>query len=143
MANPNKHYDFTTKKTWVPFSSFGTKFQKLNTRPVHKWKKYLQDIEVKSIEFLCKNEMKSMRYKFKFSFEKNRSKQVMSFIRKNYNKEVNWRTDLNNFKEDKKIELFRLKILEKKIFPTKLLLKKCFLFQNFYLNNLIKHYQSQ
>ena len=143
MANPNKHYDFITKKTWVPFSSFGTKFQKLNTKPIHKWKKYFQDIEVKSIEFLCKKEMKSMGYQFKFSPEKIRFKQVMSFIRKNYNKKVNWRTDLKNFKEDNKIELFRYKILQKKIFPNKLLLKKCFLFQNFSLNNLTKHHQSQ
>jgi len=50
---------------------------------------------------------------------------------------------LKNFKEDNKIELFRYKILQKKIFPNKLLLKKCFLFQNFSLNNLTKHHQSQ
>ena len=47
MLDPKKHYDFATNKTWVPYSAFSTKFPKLNSQPINKWKKYLSDIEVK------------------------------------------------------------------------------------------------
>ena len=64
MTDPNKHYDFVTKKTWIPFSSFKTKFPKFNSKPIHKWKKFLLKQEIKSIEFLCDHEMRALGYKF-------------------------------------------------------------------------------
>jgi hypothetical protein len=143
MTNVNKYYDFITKKTWIPFSSFNTKFPKLNNKPIHKWKKYLANIEVETIEFLCNQEMKSMGYNFKFKNKTNKFDKIMSYIEKNYNKKVSWRTDLRNFKEDKRVELIRSKILKKEIKANDLVLRKCFLFENYSLTSLIKHYKSQ
>ena len=143
MTNPNKYYDFVTKKTWVPFSSFNTKFPKLNNKPMHKWKKYLSDLEIKTIELLCHKEMESMSYDFKFNKKDINFNEVMRFIKKNYNKKVSWRSDLQNFEKDKNIELIRNKILNREIQANELVLKKCFLFKNFSLSNLIQHYKKQ
>jgi hypothetical protein len=143
MLDPKKHYDFATNKTWVPYSAFSTKFPKLNSQPINKWKKYLSDIEVKSIEFLCRKEMKSMGYKLKFNVKKTKFNQVISFIKKDYNKKVSWRTDLRNFKKDKDIEISRNKILQRKIIANEPIIKKCFLFTNYSLSHLIKYYRKQ
>ena len=115
MVDPNKYYDFVTKKNWIPHSAFNSKFPKLNNKPMHKWKKYLTKYQVKSIEFLCHNEMRSMNYKLKYQKTKNDISNILKFIRKDYNKKVNWRTDLQNYSKDKKIETFRYKFLESKI----------------------------
>jgi hypothetical protein len=143
MINPNKYYDFSTKKTWIPFSSFNTKFPKLNNKPMHKWKKYLSDIEVKSIELLCEQEMKSISYNLKFDNNKNSFNEVMKFIKKDYNKKAGWRSDLRNFEQDKSVELIRHKILKQIVQANEPVLKKCFLFNNYSLSNLIKHYENQ
>ena len=143
MTNPNKYYDFVTKKTWVPFSSFNTKFPKLNNKPIHKWKKYLSELEIKTIELLCHKEMESMSYDFKFNENDINFNEVMRFIKKNYNKKVSWRSDLQNFEKDKNIELIRNKLLKREIQANELVLKKCFLFKNFSLSNLIQHYKKQ
>lgn len=136
MTDPNKHYDFVTKKTWIPFSSFKTKFPKFNSKPIHKWKKFLLKQEIKSIEFLCNHEMRALGYKFKYDTNKINFKSVMSFIKKDYNIKANWRTDLKNFKEDEKIEFYRHKILKKDILANEKVIKKCFLLNNYNLKNL-------
>ncbi len=136
MINPKKHYDFVTKKTWIPFSSFNTKFPKLNSKPIHKWKKFLLKQEIKSLEFLCKHEMKALGYKFKYDENKISFKSVMNFIEKDYNIKANWRTDLENFREDENIEFLRYKILKKDIIVNEKVLKKCFLLKNYNLKNL-------
>ena len=81
---------------------------------MHKWKKYLTKYEVKSIEFLCQNEMRSINYKLKYDIKKNDISNIFKFIKQDYNKKVNWRTDLQDFSKDKKIEIFRYKFLESK-----------------------------
>jgi len=143
MINPNKYYDFVTKKKWIPHSVFSTKFPKQDNKPIHQWKKYLSDIEVKSIELLCENEMSSMGYKFKFRKNEKNFDKVIQFIKKNYNKKVNWRTDLMDFKKDRYIEHVRYKILNNKIKVNNKLMQKCFLFNNHSLSSLIKHYKEQ
>jgi dTDP-D-glucose 4,6-dehydratase len=143
MINPNKYYDFVTKKKWIPHSAFSTKFPKQDNKPIHQWKKYLSDIEVKSIELLCENEMSSMGYKFKFRKNEKNFDKVIQFIKKNYNKKVNWRTDLMDFKKDRYIEHVRYKILNNKIKVNNKLMQKCFLFNNHSLSSLIKHYKEQ
>lgn len=143
MVDPNKYYDFVTKKNWIPHSAFNSKFPKLNNKPIHKWKKYLTKYEVKSIEFLCHNEMRSMNYKLKYQITKNDISNILKFIRKDYNKKVNWRTDLQNYSKDKKIETFRYKFLESKIKKKSKNFKKSFLFDDYSLSYLKFHYQQQ
>ena len=62
-------------------------------------------------------------------------KSVMNFIKKDYNVKANWRTDLQNFKEDENIEFIRYKILKKDILANEKVLKKCFLLKNYNLKN--------
>lgn len=143
MVDPNKYYDFVTKKNWIPHSAFNSKFPKLNNKPIHKWKKYLTKYEVKSIEFLCHNEMRSMNYKLKYQITKNDISNILKFIRKDYNKKVNWRTDLQNYSKDKKIETFRYKFLESKTKKKSKNFKKSFLFDDYSLSYLKFHYQQQ
>jgi len=143
MTNPNKYYDFVTNKTWVPFSSFNTKFPKLNNKPINKWKKYLSDIEVKSIELLCEKEMHTVGYDMKFKNKENHFDEVMTYIEKDYDKKVSWRSDLQNFEKDKNMEFIRYKILKKELIANKSVLKKCFLIEDYSLSNLSKHYKSQ
>jgi len=143
MVNPNKYYDFVTKKNWIPHSAFNSKFPKLNNKPIHKWKKYLTKYEVKSIEFLCQNEMRSMNYKLKYQITKNDISNIFKFIKKDYNKKVNWRTDLQNYSKDKRIETFRYKFLESKTKKKSENFKKSFLFDDYSLSYLKSHYQQQ
>ncbi len=143
MINPNKYYDFITKKNWIPHSAFNSKFPKLNNKPIHKWKKYLKETEVQSIEFLCRNEMCPLDYKFKYQINKKNLIKIFNFIKKDYNKKANWRTDLRNFDKDKIIEINRHRILEGKINNDKLNLKKSFLFDDYSLSHLKKHYKQQ
>ncbi len=143
MVDPNKYYDFVTKKNWIPHSSFSTKFPKLNNKPMHKWKKYLSKYEVKSIEFLCQNEMRSMNYKLKYDIKKNDISNIFKFIKQGYNKKVNWRTDLQDYSKDKSIEIFRYKFLEGKIKKKNESFKKSFLFDDYSLSYLKFHYQQQ
>ena len=143
MTNPNKYYDFVTKKNWIPHSAFNSKFPKLNNKPMHKWKKYLTKYQVKSIEFLCHNEMRSMNYKLKYQKPKNDISNILKFIRKDYNKKVNWRTDLQNYSKDKKIETFRYKFLESKTKKKSKNFKKSFLFDDYSLSYLKSHYHQQ
>jgi len=143
MVNPNKYYDFVTKKNWIPHSAFNSKFPKLNNKPMNKWKKYLQKYEVKVIEFLCQNEMLSMNYKLKYNIKKNDISKIFKFIKQDYNKIVNWRTDLQNYSKDKSIETFRYKFLEGKIKKKNKSFKKSFLFDDCSLNYLKSHYFQQ
>ena len=143
MVDPNKHFDFVTKKKWIPHSAFDSKFPKLNNKPMHKWKKYLTKYEVKSIEFLCQNEMQSMNYRLKYQITKNDVSNIFKFIKKDYNKKVNWRTDLRNYSRDKRIEIFRHKFLENKIKKKSENFNKSFLFDDCSLGHLKSHYQQQ
>lgn len=143
MIDPNKYYDFVTKKNWIPHSAFNSKFPKLNNNPMHKWKKYLTKYEVKSIEFLCQNEMRSINYKLKYDIKKNDISNIFKFIKQDYNKKVNWRTDLQDFSKDKSIETFRYKFLEGKIKKNNESFKKSFLFDDYSLSYLKSHYQQQ
>ena len=74
--------------------------------------------------------MESMSYDFKFNENDINFNEVMRFIKKNYNKKVSWRSDLQNFEKDKNIELIRNKLLKREIQANELVLKKCFLFKN-------------
>lgn len=143
MVNPNKYYDFVTKKNWTPHSAFNSKFPKLNNKPMHKWKRYLTKCEVKSIEFLCQNEMQSMKYKLKYNITKKDISNIFKFIKKDYNKKANWRTDLRNYSKDKRIETFRYKFLVGKIEKKKESFIKSFLFDDCSLSYLKSHYQQQ
>lgn len=143
MVNPNKYYDFVTKKKWIPHSAFNSKFPKLNNKPIHKWKKYLTKYEVKSIEFLCQIEMRAMDYKLKYKISKNNISNIFKFIKKDYNKKVNWRTDLQNYSKDKEIETFRYKFLESKTKKKGKNFKKSFLFDDHSLSYLKSHYYQQ
>lgn len=143
MVNPNKYYDFITKKNWIPHSAFNSKFPKLNNKPMNKWKKYLTKYEVKTIEFLCQNEMLSMNYKLKYNIKKNDISNIFKFIKQDYNKIVNWRTDLQNYSKDKRIETFRYKFLEGKIKKKNKSFKKSFLFDDCSLSYLKSHYFQQ
>ena len=143
MTNPNKYYDFITKKNWIPHSAFHSKFPKLNNKPMHKWKKYLKNLEIKAIEFLCKNEMSSMNYKLKYNLRKNDLSKIYKFIREDYNKKANWRTDLGNYTKDKKIETYRHQVLEGKIKKNSENLKRSFLFDDYTLGHIKNHYKLQ
>ena len=115
MVDPSKYYDFVTKKNWIPHSAFNSKFPKLNNNPIHKWKNYLTKYEVKTIEFLCQKEMQSINYRPKYDIKKKDISNIFKFLKQDYNKKANWRTDLQNFSKDKSIETFRYRFLEGKI----------------------------
>ena len=143
MKDPRKYYDFVTKKNWVAHSAFNTKFPKLENKTTHKWKKYLTKLEIKTIEFLCKNEMLSLNYKLSYKKRKKDLSNIFRLIKQDYNKKVNWRTDLQNYSKDKKIEVFRYKFLEGKIKKKNKDFKKSFLFDDYSLRYIKSHYQQQ
>ena len=87
--------------------------------------------------------MRSMNYKLKYQKTKNDISNILKFIRKDYNKKANWRTDLQNYSKDKKIETFRYKFLESKTKKKSKNFKKSFLFDDYSLSYLKSHYHQQ
>ena len=119
------------------------KFPKLNNNPIHKWKNYLTKYEVKTIEFLCQKEMQSINYRPKYDIKKKDISNIFKFLKQDYNKKANWRTDLQNFSKDKSIETFRYRFLEGKIKKKNEIFKKSFLFDDNSLSCLKSHYHLQ
>ena len=87
--------------------------------------------------------MQSINYKLKYDIKKKDIPNIFKFIKKDYNKKVNWRTDLQNFTKDKSIETFRYRFLEGIIKKKNESFKKSFLFDDHSLSYLKSHYQQQ
>ena len=89
---------------------------------------------------ICKKRLNfSAKYKSIYNEKDINLNEILSNIKENYNSQVKWRTDLNNFKKDKELEILRYKILKNKSKFEQKSVEKCFLFKD-YKNKFLKNY---
>ena len=139
MLNVNNFFDFNTNRKWKPNSAFDINLKKIDKKVIYNWKNKINKLDLKTIEFLCNSDLKSAKYKSIYNEKDINLNEILSNIKENYNSQVKWRTDLNNFKKDKELEILRYKILKNKSKFEQKSVEKCFLFKD-YKNKFLKNY---
>ena len=110
LLDPSLYYDYATKSIWNGNSAFEKKVKNFDSNRNIRWKKTLTSNEIKSIEYLCYEEMIAMNYELinKFPLNKKDLTNIFNFLfDHDFTQKVKWRTDLGKPILDFGFESFR------------------------------------
>ena len=140
MLDTNNFVEPSTGGIYNGFSSYEDQAKNISSHRISRWRNHLSKENHQLVDFLCGPEMKLAGYEPDFIFEDfNALGDIVPAIENDLKREVKWRCDLRDFKNDLGCELLRYSLIKSSRIDSHNLIEQNFLFSEIF--EMILHNQ--